>query len=371
MKNTLEMQFQNKKMIKLLYITNGITGSGGLERVLSVKTSMLAEEYGYQVHILSLNEIGKELFFSFSDKINFHNLEVSGHAIQYFLKYTSGIQKIVNEVKPDVISVCDDGFKGFFLPHLIKTNAKWIHESHASVLLGNRGEGISFIQKLQHQIKQRIGKRFSRIVLLTDSNRKEWKLDNLIVIPNPLAFETRETSFLRNKKIIAVGSYSYNKGYDLLLSIWERIERNFPYWELNVYGKDTKNNLQAVADQLNLRNISFHDPELSIETKYAESSIFVLPSRSEGFGMVLIEAMSCGVPVVSFDCPNGPRDIITDQEDGFLIENGNIESFAEKLAMLMSDFELRQKMGQVGKNNSNNFRADLIVKKWDELFKKL
>lgn len=357
--------------MKLLYITNGITGAGGLERVLSVKASLLAEDFGYEVHLLSLNENGKQPFFSFSEKLHLHSVEVSGNPIQFFLQYKKKIQRIVDEVQPEIISVCDDGLKGFFLPQIIRTKAKWIHESHASLLLGNKGKGVPALKKAQHQLKQILGNRFSKIILLTKGNRKEWRLKNVEVIPNPSPFHLSETSTLQNKKIIAVGSYSYNKGYDLLMKIWQKIESDFPDWELNIYGSATYENLYKQAEQLSLSIIHFFAPIPDIETKYLESSIFVLASRSEGFGMVIIEAMSCGVPVISFDCPNGPADIITNNQDGYLIKNGNVNEFAEKLKLLIVDSDLRKKMGREAKQKSENYDPITIVKQWDKLFKSL
>lgn len=357
--------------MKILYITNGITGSGGLERVLSVKASLLVENFGHEIHIFSLNEIGAKPFFKFSDKVNFYSIEVSSNPFQYFFKYKNGIQNIVNEINPDVISVCDDALKGFFLPKIIRTKAKWIYESHASFLLNNSGKGISFSKKLQHELKQILGKNFAKIVLLSDGNKQEWNLNNLVIIPNPLPFKSEKYSTRENKKIIAVGSYSFNKGYDLLLEIWLKIEKIFPDWELNVYGKGTFENLNEEAKKVNLRKINFYDSVKTIEDKYLESSIFVLPSRSEGFGMVMIEAMSCGLPVVSFDCPFGPKNIITNEEDGFLIENGNINAFREKLKLLINDSDLRQRLGKNGIKNSRKYEPLKIVAQWDELFKSL
>lgn len=355
--------------MKLLYITNGITGSGGLERVLSVKTSILTNDFDYEVHLLSLNEIDKKPFFCFSKKIQFYSFELGDNALSYFSKYKNGIQDVVNLVQPDIISVCDDALKGFFLPRIIKTNAKWIHESHASQLLEDKGSGIPFAKKMQHRLKQFLGNAFSRVILLTEGNRKEWTLKNLGIIPNPLPFEVMKISSLKNKKIIAVGSYGYNKGYDLLLQIWSRIEKVFPDWELNVYGSGTYENLQPEVENLYLKNIYFHEPVPNIEIHYLDSSIFVLPSRSEGFGMVLIEAMSCGVPVISFDCPNGPKDIITDEEDGYLVENGNVEDFVRKISVLISNYELRKTMGAKAKRNVKRYNPEKIASQWDQLFK--
>lgn len=121
--------------MKLLYITNGITGSGGLERVLSVKAALLAQKFQYEVHLLTLNETGKDSFFTFSKELHLHSIPVKGNPLKYFLGYKNGIQKAVDEINPDIISVCDDGLKGFFLPLLIKSNAKWIYERHVSKLI--------------------------------------------------------------------------------------------------------------------------------------------------------------------------------------------------------------------------------------------
>lgn len=357
--------------MKLLYITNGITGAGGLERVLSVKASWLADHLGYEVDIISLNEEGKNSFFSFSEKVRLHSVQVSGNPVRYLSRYLKGIQKKVLELQPDIISVCDDALKGFLLPAMITTEAKWIHESHASVLLGDRGKGVPWQKKFEHVLKQYLGRGFARIVLLSERNKKEWTLPQLEVIPNPLPFQTDKLSTVQNKRVIAVGSYSFNKGYDLLLQIWTKIEREFPDWELNIYGKLTHDNLFAEAEKLNLKNVHFFAPAPDIQEKYLDSSIFVLPSRSEGFGMVIIEAMSCGLPVVSFDCPHGPGALISNGKDGFLVENSDTDIFAEKLKFLMQDENLRLNLASYGKQTAQKYSPEKIVRQWDDLIKKI
>lgn len=353
----------------LLYITNGINGPGGLERVLSIKASLLAEEYGYNVHVLVLNNAHTNPFYEFSPKITFHSIEVGGNPINYFNSYKNGIQKIVDQIQPDMISVCDDGLKGFFLPRFIKTPAKWLYERHASVHL-NTDNG--FKGKIQRLLMNWNIRQFDQFVVLTPSNIKEWKGNNIIAIPNPLSFESLNTSSLENKKIIVVGSHSYNKGYDLLLKVWGNIEQKYSDWELNVYGKYDKNNtFVKMRDEMNLQNVKFHEPVKNIKDNYLESSIMLLTSRSEGFGMVLIEAMECGLPCVSFDCPSGPADIIKNDEDGFLINLEDVNAMTDKISLLIENKELRKTMGAKAKENVKRYSQHEIVKQWDELFKTL
>ena len=104
---------------------------------------------------------------------------------------------------------------------------------------------------------------------------------------------------------------------------------------------------------------------------YCRSSIFVLSSRYEGFGMVITEAMSCGVPPVSFTCPCGPRDIIDDGKNGLLVENGNIEMLAEKICYLIENDEIRRKMGQQARIDVERFKIEQIAEQWKQLFESL
>lgn len=361
--------------MKILYITNGITGSGGLERVLSIKTSWLSEKLGNEVHIMAINEdIGKDTFFNFSKKIVRHNILLYGNTIKYYFNYQLKIRELVKNVNPDVIIVCDDGLKGFYVPKILKTNIPIVYERHASVNISVKENVISQLQKkLKHFLMKNRVNDFANFVVLTKGNLKEWgSAKNLKVIPNPVSFYPQETSTLENKKIIAVGSQGYNKGTDMLLNIWEKVEKKFPDWHLEIYGKPHPDNIfENQAKIFNIENLSFFPPVNNILEKYLDSSIFVLTSRSEGFGMVLIEAMSCGIPCVSFDCPHGPKDVIKNNEDGILVENGNTDKFAEELIKLMQDTELRKKMGEKARENSEKYLQENIMKTWSELFNEI
>lgn len=363
--------------MKLLYLTNGICGSGGLERVLSVKASALAEDYDYEVHILVLNEsVEQKPFFEFSEKIIRHSINVSGNPVQYWKSYKNGIKSKVAEINPDVISVCDDGLKGFFIPKILGRKIPLVYERHVSKQIELNSE-MSGLQRAAVRQKFRmmdfLATDFDKFVVLTPGNKSEWPLLNLDVIPNPLSFLPDKVSTLQNRKVIAVGKQSYQKGYDLLLQSWALLHDKKSGWELHIYGKQEPNlKLENLAEKLGISNsVFFHSPEKNIVEKYQDSSVFVLSSRFEGFGMVLIEAMSCGVPCISFDCPHGPGDIINDGKDGFLVENGNIEKFAEKLSLLINDEQLRKEMGNNARQTSENYKPENILKVWDALFKKL
>lgn len=359
--------------MKLLYITNGINGAGGLERVLSIKTSYLAEHYGYDIYILSLNEGHEPQFYEFSPKIKVRSIPVSGDPIQYFKAYKKGVQRIVDEVQPDVIAVCDDGLKGLFIPILVKTKAKFIYERHVSKLIEARADH-GFLKSLTTKgkwiVMERLGQNFSKFIVLTEGNKQEWKsLKNLEVIPNPLSFYPEESSSLDEKKVICVGKISYQKGQDLLIRAWEEVWRKHPDWKLELYGYANENFL--ATDILQHKNIYHFPPEKNIMAKYLTSSIYVMTSRFEGFGMVLIEAMACGVPCVSFDCNYGPSDIIKNNEDGLLVMKENSKDLSYKLMLLIENQELRNEYGKKAKINVLRFEQNVIAKKWDELFKRV
>jgi glycosyltransferase involved in cell wall biosynthesis len=357
-------------MTKLLYITNGIKGAGGLERVLSIKASYLAEKAGYEVHILVLNNNNDSFFYDFSKKIIIHDITAKGNVLSFYKSYRNGILKTIKSINPDIISVCDDGLKAFFVPFLVSKKQPIIYERHASIR-HNTSDGIK--GKIMKTLMQNLAKRFSKFVVLTNANSKEWNTPNCQVIPNPLSFFPDKSSTLENKNIIVVGTHSYNKGYDLLLHSWETVVEKHPDWRLSIYGKiDAQHTFVKMANQLGIdKTVTFCQPIQDIQQAYLDASILLLSSRTEGFGMVLIEAMACGVPCISFDCPSGPGDIILNNEDGFLVQPENSTAFAEKIIVLIENEQVRKEMGKNAKQNVKRYLPDNIIAQWDQLFKSL
>ncbi|MDO5971127.1 glycosyltransferase family 4 protein [Flavivirga aquimarina] len=358
--------------MRLLYITNQIFAAAGLERVLSIKASALVEDYDYEVHIITLNQGEKDLFYPFSNKIKLHDLKIKGKNILYISSYIRSIRTAVKRINPDCISVCDDGIKGFYLPLVLFKKYPVIYERHASKHISVNKTGWK--QKLKFYFQNKImhfgARQFNSFIVLTANNLKEWNLTNLKVIPNPLSLTPKEVSSLNQKKVIAVGSHYHQKGFDILLNIWSKIIHSFPDWELDIFGKIDKNQTYLkLAKKLNIHHkVNFYAPVKDIGSKYKNASIYTMTSRSEGFGMVLIEAMAYGLPCISFDCPSGPRDIITNSKDGYLIENGNEDAFVEKLKFLMSNKTARIKMGENAQIKSKNYLPEQIIGQWHSLF---
>lgn len=359
--------------MRLLYITNGIDGSGGLERVLSLKTSWLAETQNYEVHVLVLNEAMHQPFFNFSSKIQFHSIAVSGNPWQYWRSYSKGLIAKVKEIQPQVIVVCDDGLKAFFTPLFLKKYAPIIYERHVSrsvFLRAKKDFKTRIIQTVQSFVINNLAKKFNCFVVLTEGNRQEWPLTNLEVIPNPLPFYPDSVATQRTKTVLAVGKQSYQKGYDLLLKSWSQLAPQFPEWQLHIYGKlDPQQGLESLATKLTItESVQFFPPSKTIAEKYNTAAVYVMSSRYEGFGMVLIEAMAHGLPCVTFDCPYGPSDIVKHEQTGYVVPNGDTEALANQLATLMNNESLREMMGIQARKEVLIYQMEPIGQRWINLF---
>ncbi|SFC21143.1 Glycosyltransferase involved in cell wall bisynthesis [Flagellimonas taeanensis] len=363
--------------MKLLYLTNQISGPGGLERVLSIKASYLCDQLGHEVHIITLNDKHDSIFFKFSPNIKLHNIHLKSSPIAYAHGYLQGIRKIIAEVNPDIILVCDDGLKGMLLPRLMGKTKPMVYERHVSKNIAVQSDSPSLLQKIKAKIQYTLmawgGSKYDAFVVLTKGNLNEWKLQNLRVIPNPLSFAPGESSHDREKVVIAVGKHSFQKGYDLLMEAWKIVGPKHPDWKLEIYGKSNPNfSIEPLIEKYGLQSsVHLFGPTKEIDSKFLRSSIHVLSSRYEGFGMVITEAMACGLPSISFDCPYGPSDIITDGHNGLLVENGKTEDMANSISKLIEDDALRKRLGHNAKISVNRYKIREMGKVWHDLFLEL
>ena len=230
-----------------------------------------------------------------------------------------------------------------------------------------------FSQWWQRRIVNHL-QRLDRFVVLTEHAASEWpELHHVRLIPDPLSINPDSQSLLSYKRIIAIGRYAYEKGWDLLLTIWSLVEKESSDWQLDIYGMGDPTPYVKMVDNLSIdkKRCHLNASLVMVEDEYLKSSILVQPSRTEGFGLVIVEAMACGLPVVAFDCENGPRSIITDGEEGFLIPAFDVEMFSNRLKRLMKDESLRKKMGDKGMQKSQLYHIDSIGKQWKQLFDEL
>lgn len=366
--------------MKILYIVPKINNEGGVARILSIKANYLVEKLDYQIHILTQNNGNKPLFYEFNTKITLHDMILEGNKFSFFFQYKKALNKTIKTIKtinPDIIIVCDNGLKAYSIPFILKTKKPIIFECHGAKFVEEKYKGTNFISNLFSKIKSNFknfgASKFTKFVALSNESLNEWNLKNGIIIPNPLWFETTQYADLKSKKVIMIARHSYEKGIDRMLPIWKSVSEKHPDWELEIYGEiDKKLGLQNVAKSLKInKNVTFFNPVKNVQDNYFESSILAMTSRTEGFGMVLIEAMACGLPVIAYDCQVGPRAIIQNNENGLLIEDGNTNLFVEKLNLLIENETLRIELGKNAKKSIEKYNIDTIMNQWKNLFENL
>lgn len=375
--------------MKLVYCILDCSSPGGTERTLLLQANYFAEK-GDEVHIITTEKTShKQNSYNFSKCILFHNLNINYREVDNSLsprkiinrirkgyEHKIKLSKLLFEIKPD-ITISMFGHEASFL-HKINDGSKKILEYHFSRYHRNiEFASASFWKKRFALFKEwrkcKFINKYDAFVVLTNRDAANWKqFKNVFVIPNALPFISKKISNCENKKAISVGRLSFEKGYDLLIEAWKIVTTYYPDWELEIYGAGKEyDNLNSLIKKLNLTNAFINSPVQNIEEKYLESSIYLMTSHYEGFGLVLIEAMECGVPCISFDCPCGPSEIITNNEDGFLVPANDIQTLVNKVCLLIKDDEQRKEMGVKAHQNVIRYSADKIMKKWEDLFKHL
>lgn len=376
---------------KIVICTPALYSAGGVERIVSYKSSYFADILGYDVTIIVTEGKGRSSFFPLSERVNVVNLELGfeklwhhpffKNVILYFQKqhhYKKLLTSELMRICPDItistlrreinfISDIKDGSVKIGELHVNRANYRNFNDKETSFV--RKIFSRLWMNSLISHLKQ-----LDTMVVLTDSALNDWpELCNVVKIPNPLPFRIDAMSSLSHKRIISIGRYAYDKGNDLLLQVWAKVEKQMPDWYLDVYGNGCREPYQLMMGQLSIESSRCHlyGPITDVKREYLNSSVFILSSRFEGFGLVLIEAMSCGVPVISFDCENGPRSIITNGVDGFLIPAFDIDRYADKLILLMRDGRLRRQMGENARKTAFRYDIGKIGQNWIQLFDEL
>lgn len=373
--------------MKILYCIAGTCHSGGMERVLANKANYLVRQ-GYDVVIVTTDQQGLPPFFPLDQRIRCIDLNVNyeknngksfaNKLLYYPLKqyrHKKRLATVLKREKPDVtVSMfCNDA--GFITR--LNDGSKKVLEIHFSKFkrLQYGRKGLWRLADLwRSKQDEKTVRRFDKFVVLTEEDKRYWgNLPNITVIPNANTFVTDQTALLENKKVIAIGRYTYQKGFERLIKAWKMLALQFPDWKLDIIGDGEEHEaLQKLIDSYQLeQQVALVHPTKQIESVYQNASLLVLPSRYEGLPMVLLEAQTFGLPIVAFACKCGPKDIISDKETGILVVEGDIEGLAKGMSVLMGNEALRKQMGVNAKAASLRYDEDTIMKKWMDMFHQL
>ena len=368
--------------MRILYIFRSLAVWGGIERVLVDKMNHFSNMYGYEVYMLTTDQGDHIVPYHLEDYVQMEDL-----GIQFYRQYRySGFRRMwdrwqrtrlfekrlserIHEIHPDMI-VCTTADPVYSIAK-VKGEIPLVVESHSICSRTIGGKGIR--QRLVTRLLLSGLKHATCVVALTENDAIEWRRyhPHVEVVPNMVHLNNGQLSSLRNKSVIWVGRLDYQKRPIEIIKIWQIVYPMFPDWHLNIYGEGEQlQKIQSVINSLNM-NIHIHQPTDCIFDAYRESSILVSTSLFEPFGLVIPEAMSCGLPVVAYNCPFGPSFILSDGVDGFLIQNNDHQLFADRLCHLMSEMSLRNELGKAANLSSRRYEADQIMPQWKTLFAQL
>ena len=349
------------------------------------KVMWFSEHTDWEIVIVTTDQKNRPTFYPFPDGVRMVDLGVNysdDNGKGFFAKFCGFIKrrqihkrllnKLLREEKPDIVDCFYPG-ECSFVPSL-KDGSKKVMELHQSKLFHhqyNRSGLMGLADKIRAKMDERLVRKFDSFVVLTEEDAAMWgDVPNIKVIPNAAKFISSGYSSCQNKRVIAVGRLDYQKSFDRLIQAWEKVNKKMPDWKLDIFGQgEWKNMLQQMIDERGLQEVvRLNAPTKNIGKEYAESSMIVMSSHYEGFPMVLVEAMACGLPAVCFDFKCGPRDIIEDGCNGLIVPNGDIEGLAHAMMRVMGDDELRRSMGAAAVKVTERYSEEAVMKQWVELF---
>ena len=376
--------------MKLIYCIHSLYNPGGMERVLLNKVVWFREHTDWEIVIVTTDQKNRPTFYPFPDGVKMVDLGVNysdDNGKGFFAKFCGFIKRrqihkrllnrLLREENPDIVDCFYPG-ECSFVPSL-KDGSKKVMELHQSKLFYhqyNRSGLMGLADKIRAKMDERLVRKFDSFVVLTEEDAAMWgDVPNIKVIPNAAKFIAEGYSNCNEKRVIAVGRLDYQKSFDRLIEAWALVQQTNKYndWSLDIFGQgEWRDMLQQMIDERGLQDrVTLNKPTKDIAKEYVRSSMLVMSSHYEGFPMVMIEAMACGLPVVTFDYKCGPRDIIDHEINGLLVKDGDIEGLAQALMRLMDDDELRQKMGENARLVVDRYSEEKVMSKWLELYSKI
>ena len=380
--------------MKIAYILSSFFAKAGTERILSDKMNYLANRYGYDITFITYEQGNHPMAFSLDKRIRVIDLNTRFFPL-YKLnpvrrviaksfqkrKLKSKLHDVLSVVNPDFVVLTTYDFDKY--GSILTLPYRFVIESHICISdvrqeFRQHNVILKLFGKYLDSIHFKTMNKADALVSLTSADKTNWEKHvniPIFVIPNLVTVYPNDISCYseRSNRIICVGRLTRQKGFDYLIKAWALIANKYPGWKIDIFGSgDLEDFLIQMIDNYNLKeSITINKPTSNIFEEYDRSSIYVLSSRYEGFGLVLLEAMSFGIPCISFNCPHGPSDIITNGEEGILVPVGDINKLAESIEWMITHKEERERMSQNSREKVKYYLAENIMPQWVELFNKI
>lgn len=374
----------------LIYLTHSTYNPGGMERVLLNKVAWLVREEHWQVTVVTTDQKERAPFYPFPKEVKMIDLGINYsddnslgtmRKVMGYIKrrrvHRRRLTELLMREKADVV-VSLFPSESSFLPD-IKDGSRKVLELHFCKFFrlqyGRHGL-MGMIDRWRTKMDERLVRRFDRFVVLSSEDAGYWgAIPNMQVIPNAARHLGVGYSDGSSKRVIAVGRLDYQKGFNRLLEAWDIVQRDGKHqdWHLDIYGQgEWKEMLQQMIVSRGLGNTAtLHEPTPHIGDEYVRSGMLVMSSHYEGFPMVMIEAMACGLPVVSFDFKCGPRDIIDENVNGILVHEGDISGLARAMVKLMDNDSLRLRLASNARRITETYSEENVMGQWVSLFEEL
>lgn len=376
--------------MKLIYCIRALYNPGGMERVLVNKVTWLVRELGWEILVVTTDQKGRPTFYPFPKEVRMIDLginysddndfspcrKIAGY-LRRRRRHRRALTNLLLRERADVV-VSLFPSESSFIPS-IQDGSKKVLELHYCKFFrfqyGRKGI-LGLIDRWRTRKDDFLVRRFDKFVVLTHEDRNYWgRLPNIEVIPNAAKNMSGHFSDVSAYRVIAVGRLDYQKGFDRLIQAWSLVQADgrFADWQLDIFGQgEWKDMLQQMIYEEGLQaNVHINPPTKDIASEYVRSSLLVMSSHYEGFPMVMIEAMACGLPVVSFDYKCGPRDIIRHGENGLLVKDGDIRGLAEAMMMVMGDDAYRKRLSGAALNVVSTYSEEAVMGQWTRLFASL
>ena len=361
--------------MRIAYCLHSLHRAGGIERVLTIKANYLAERSGHEVHIIAACLKGRTPAFELSDRIMVHDLGTNDNIP--WSGYASKLGSVLAGIDPDIsIAIGDNSMKALLRSRDRSAKIAEFHFSHEKFMMKYNGNPLAgWYAAYRTRALERLAAGFDRFVVLTASDCRDWQetLSNVTFIGNPQTFTSPDAASLTGRHCMAAGRLEKQKNFKDAVTAWQAVARKHPDWTLDIYGTGSlEKELRKQIGELSLDGkVRLMGLSRDVRHDMLESSMLVMTSVFEGFPMVLLEAAETGLPVVSYDCPKGPSDIVEDGKTGFLVKPGDTAALSNAICRLIEDESMRKDFGKAAREKSGEYSMDRTMERWNTLFREL